>query len=77
MRDRAPSFLICVAVAILFSMPATAVQPPAPGIVSPMPTRCQVGPGLGSSLLIPYFEVNLDDPSGITTLISVNNTPTP
>jgi hypothetical protein len=33
------------------------------------------GPGArpGATLLIPYFEVDLDDPSGPTTLISVNN----
>jgi hypothetical protein len=35
--------------------------------------RCLIGPGLGSSLLIPYFEVDLADPNGVTTLFSVNN----
>jgi hypothetical protein len=34
---------------------------------------CLVGQGLGSTLLVPYFEVDLDDPDGVTTLISVNN----
>ena len=34
---------------------------------------CVVGGGLGATLLFPYFEVDLDDLSGITTLISVNN----
>lgn len=75
MRDRIPSFLTCVVAAILFSMPAAAAQPSDSGVVSPIPTRCQIGPGLGSSLLFPYFEVDLNDPSGITTLISVNNSP--
>ncbi len=27
----------------------------------------------GATLLLPYFEVNLDDPNGLTTLFSVNN----
>jgi hypothetical protein len=31
------------------------------------------GHGLGATLLFPYFEVDLDDPEGISTLISVNN----
>lgn len=34
---------------------------------------CLVGPGLGATLLVPYFEVDLDNPSGLTTIISVNN----
>lgn len=34
---------------------------------------CQVGQGLGSSLLIPYFEVDTSSGSGVTTLFSVNN----
>jgi hypothetical protein len=37
------------------------------------PSQCLVGPGLASTLLIPYFEVDLGNPSGVTTLISVNN----
>ncbi len=39
----------------------------------PVAGDCLVGPGLGSSLLIPYFEVDLDDPNGVNTLFSVNN----
>jgi len=34
---------------------------------------CVVGPGLGSTLLIPYFEVDPANVQGKTTLISVNN----
>jgi hypothetical protein len=36
-------------------------------------TDCVPGTGLGASLLFPYFEVDLADPEGINTLISVNN----
>lgn len=35
--------------------------------------ECLVGPGLASTLLIPYFEVDLSDPNGATTLFAVNN----
>lgn len=75
MRGRIPLFLTCVAVVALFSMPAIAVEPSGSGVLSPTPTRCQIGPGLGSTLLFPYFEVDLNDLQGMTTLISVNNTP--
>lgn len=34
---------------------------------------CQPGPGLASTLLVPYFEVDLNNANGLTTLISVNN----
>lgn len=34
---------------------------------------CLVGNGLASTLLIPYFEVDLSDPNGVNTLFSVNN----
>lgn len=34
---------------------------------------CQVGTGLASSLLIPYFEVDPGNPAGITTLVSIVN----
>ncbi|MEM7048694.1 MAG: hypothetical protein AAF604_03505 [Acidobacteriota bacterium] len=34
---------------------------------------CRVGQGLGATMLIPYFEVDTANPSGITTLFSVNN----
>lgn len=37
------------------------------------PPGCAAGMGLGGTLLFPYFEVDLDDPNGVTTLISVNN----
>ncbi len=34
---------------------------------------CYVGPGLAATLLFPYFEVDLGDPLGVGTLLSINN----
>jgi hypothetical protein len=34
---------------------------------------CSLDDRPGASLLLPYFEVNLNDPNGLTTLFSVNN----
>ncbi len=34
---------------------------------------CRVGDRPGATLLVPYFEVDLEDPSGRTTLISIGN----
>lgn len=34
---------------------------------------CLIGPGMGATLLIPYFEVDLDDLSGPNTIVSINN----
>jgi hypothetical protein len=34
---------------------------------------CRVADQPAATLLIPYFEVNLDDPAGATTLVSINN----
>ncbi len=34
---------------------------------------CTIDDVPAATLLLPYFEVNLDDPNGITTLFSVNN----
>jgi len=34
---------------------------------------CTVDAVPGATLLLPYFEVDLDDPNGLTTLLSVNN----
>jgi hypothetical protein len=34
---------------------------------------CDSEPRPAATLLLPYFEVNLDDPNGLTTLFSVNN----
>jgi hypothetical protein len=34
---------------------------------------CATDPVPAATLLLPYFEVNLDDPNGLTTLFSVNN----
>lgn len=35
--------------------------------------KCSVGGGLGSTLLFPYFEVDLANPGGLTSLIAINN----
>lgn len=45
----------------------------APALAQPRAGDCLIGPDFGSTLFIPYFEVDLDDPLGVTTLISVNN----
>ena len=34
---------------------------------------CYVGPGLAATLLFPYFEVDLANPQGVGTLLSINN----
>lgn len=47
----------------------TVVEPPDAEAVA-----CKVGIVPAATLLVPYFEVDLDDPSGRTTLLSVNNT---
>src|SRR5215510_11680777 len=53
--------LIAVAVACLFAdVPARAVI----GTIDDVPA---------ATLLLPYFEVDLDNPSGVTTLFSINN----
>ncbi|MEX1312091.1 MAG: hypothetical protein AB1Z65_16855 [Candidatus Sulfomarinibacteraceae bacterium] len=67
-----------VVVVVLGVTPCSAAEPtgaPAGGTaaVSSWPDGCAAGMGLGATLLFPYFEVDLDDPNGITTLISVNN----
>jgi hypothetical protein len=46
-------------------------------LLGAVPASAQVWGALdshpGATLLLPYFEVNLDDPNGVTTLFSVNN----
>lgn len=34
---------------------------------------CVVGPGPAATLLVPYWEVDLDDPQALTTLFAINN----
>ena len=50
-----------------FGLPSrpVAAQPPA--------GECAIPPGSGATLLFPYFEVDTANPSGQTTLISINN----
>lgn len=45
----------------------------APALAQPRAGDCMVGPGLGATLLFPYFEVTPLAPAGTTTLISINN----
>lgn len=47
------------------------------GIAIPLVVQadsCILGPQPAASLLIPYFEVDLDQPAGRTTLVAVTNT---
>ena len=44
-----------------------------PLAAQPRAGDCLIGPGLGSTLLVPYFEVDLDDPFALTTLFSIAN----
>jgi hypothetical protein len=59
--QRTFTIFVCLALA------ATAAQP---GVLE---GNCRVANQPGATLLIPYFEVDLDDPNGQTTLFSVNN----
>jgi len=43
------------------------------GLTSPVFATQKVAPEPAATLLLPYFEVNLGDPNGQTTLFSVNN----
>ncbi|MEL7059778.1 MAG: hypothetical protein AAGN46_07100, partial [Acidobacteriota bacterium] len=51
---------VCLAIA-LCSVPLAAATP------------CELGDGPAATLLLPYFEVDLADPDGVTTLMSINN----
>lgn len=59
--------ILAVAVAAIALAATTTAPPPAAA------QDCQVGQGLGSTLLIPYFEVDTTSALGVTTLFSVNN----
>jgi len=62
----AKKLVLVLVLAILF-VPGWARAQPRAG-------ECVIGPGLASTLLIPYFEVDLANPTtGVTTLMSVNN----
>ena len=49
---------------------AATVLAAAPGVLL---GQCEVGFRPGSTLLFPYFEVDLSNPNGVTTLISIND----
>lgn len=44
-----------------------------PAAAGPLGTTCVTGPQPSASLLLPYFEVDLEDPAGRTTLISIGS----
>jgi len=83
MRTQTVLILACTAIAVLLPLTAAAETggtafAPGDDNVTPQTKAgragiCQIGPGLGSTLLFPYVEVDLADPNGVTTLISVNN----
>jgi hypothetical protein len=84
MRGTIVFFVVRIAVAVL-CLPSTAVaesqdtalvarDSSAPAAPKASPAgRCLIGPGLGSTLLFPYVEVDLSDPGGLTTSIAINN----
>jgi hypothetical protein len=52
---------------LLAALTVPALSQPAPAAV------CHTDAVPAATLLLPYFEVNLDDPNGLTTLFSINN----
>lgn len=44
-----------------------------PALAQPTGGACQIGPGLGATLLYPYFELDLADPLNVTTLVAAAN----
>lgn len=54
----------------IFLLFALAAAPASAGVLE---GNCRVADQPAATLLIPYFEVDLSDPSGMTTLFSVNN----
>lgn len=83
MRAEALPTVVCVMITVLLALPAaaenaeTAISPgganAAPQLKAGRAGVCMIGAGLASTLLYPYFEVDLADANGVTTLISVNN----
>jgi hypothetical protein len=45
----------------------------APAVAGDLTGNCRLGNQPAATLLVPYFEVNLGDPQGRTTLLSINN----
>ncbi|MCU0305602.1 MAG: hypothetical protein MUC56_16225 [Thermoanaerobaculales bacterium] len=84
MRTTTVLAITCIAFGAMFpSTTAVAAETAVAAVAAvaepPAPTKagwagvCQIGPGLASTLLVPYFEVDLTSPIGLTTLISVNS----
>ncbi len=61
---RQKSYCLLALLILLLTVPAGA---------QPLLGDCVIGPGLAATLLFPYFEVDLADPAGRTTLLSINN----
>ena len=59
------ALLACLSL-LLLMLPATAGA-------GPLESSCRLGPQPAASLLLPYFEVDLDNPEGPTTLMSIGN----
>ncbi len=45
----------------------------APALAQPPAGDCLIGPGLGATLLFPYFELDLANPLNVTTLVAITN----
>jgi hypothetical protein len=79
MRTTFATLFVCAAIAATGSLTAIAdsggssIAGANPAVKAGRAGVCQIGPGLGSTLLVPYFEVDLTDINGPNTLISVNN----
>ncbi|MEM1178602.1 MAG: hypothetical protein AAGM22_09670 [Acidobacteriota bacterium] len=63
MRQSLGLFL-CLAALLATTSPALAQIPAG---------QCAIPPGLGATLLFPYFEVDLNDVNGVNTVLSINN----
>jgi hypothetical protein len=64
---RTPPRRWIAALALASSLAAGALTVPA------VDAACEVGFGMGSTLLLPFFEVDLSNPAGLTTLFAINN----
>lgn len=67
------ALLSCSVPVIVLGGDRSSAGPGASGSAAEFADSCDVGLGLGATLLFPYFEVDLTDLDGVNTLISVNN----
>ena len=59
--------LLCLILLLLLASPIFAEPDPV------LPAGCELSPGPAATLIVPYFEVDLEDPSGPTTFFSIAN----